>query len=180
MGLITNDTNNDTYYSYDNINPNTCNIDYNNQARGSQIYTIYGITGTNILSGNPAVYCDFDFDVNIFGYLLPQFYSTPIECTNREFIETNLYTIDNLTHYIVLSDPHSNITECIDEHDCIMYINSALYPKQISCNDAYICTVIWFVLFLKYVHIYIPMYKYVVWIHFHVQMVLLMVHNQNH
>ena len=155
MGLITNDTSNDTYYSYDNINPNTCNINYNNEGRGSQIYSIYGITAANTLNGNPAIYCNFEFNDNVWGYIAPEFYSTANECTNKEYIETNIYTIDNLTNYIVLSDPHSNITECIDEHDCIMYINLALYRKQISCNDAYICTVIWFVVLFTYIDLYI-------------------------
>ena len=151
MGLITNDANNDAYYSYHNINPNTCNINFNSQGKGSQIYTIYGPIATNISNGDPPIYCNFDLYDNNPEYYDPMFLETPNECTDKEYIETNIYTIDNLTNYIVLSNPQRNNVECSGNHDCKMYISLSLNSFDIiSCKNAYFCSVIWYVLILRF------------------------------
>ena len=170
FGSITKDSNDDRYYSYNNIDPNTCKINYNNQGLGSQVYSIYGPKATNISNGDPPVGCNFNLVENNPNLVNPMLLKTQPECTNMTNIQKNIDTIKNNSNYIALSNPHNNSIEC-GNYDCKIYVNLGLNPVNIKCpKGPYSCTVIWFVMYMCYIFIIFNLFS--VWIHSHVPMLL--------
>ena len=157
FGLITNDTNNDSYYSYDNINPNTCNFNLNWGAYGSEFYTPYGIVAINTDNAITAdsevkVYCEFDwFNSNEWEINATNNYQEHgTVCYDRNIIQTEYINVlkDN-PNYTILTKPHSNTISC-DNSNCVMYISHQLNTWKsginINCpNDKYTCSVVWYV-----------------------------------
>ena len=160
FGLITNDTNNEIYYSYDNINPNTCNLNLNFEGYSTEIYTPYGevavsVTGFNIDGTGSAieVYCEFDwwnqYDYQISTTNQPE----GVKCFDKNIIQTQyIDVIKSNPNYIVLSTPHSNEISC-NNNDCVMYISQQLItwksPMIINCPDDNIhgCSVLWYIIY---------------------------------
>ena len=149
FGLITNDSNNDLYYNYANINPNTCNINLDFGGHSTEIYTPYGTIAANVNGVQPGsqveVYCEFDWWSEYF-YLINTF-SQPFgdTCNDEELIQTNYIDfIKNYPDNFVVKYPRSNGLSC-DGIDCILYINHQLHtwisPVLINCPNIS-CTIL--------------------------------------
>ena len=148
--MITNDTNDDNYYDYTNINPNTCNLNFNYGGYSSEIYTPYGTAVINAndieLNSGVEVYCEFD-GWNEYVYELnteSQEYGSLCNDTN---ILNNINLIKDNPNIIVLPNPHSNTISC-NNSDCVIYaspqLNTITSPMNINCNTG-LCSIVWYV-----------------------------------
>ena len=153
--IITNQSSID-YYTYDNINKDSCRINLAFRGDDADIFTIYGTQQTRIERANPdgfsKVYCGFDWSINRF-HLLASNPSFDDHCDNGTYIQdkyiSKLISTDvslNNDIGLLLSDPHSYKTKC-PAKDCIVYASPKINPSTcIECPiEPFTCTVYWYV-----------------------------------
>ena len=126
--------NNDSYFTYENVDRNSCVFNTNGRASAAHLYAILGDNSVIISGNGPWVHCGFEPHNDNFWF----------ETCNQE--STMRYYIDafkNNSHNIIQSNPHTKSAKC-DNNDCIIYIDIGMIEMDIKCPDGYGCRIHWY------------------------------------
>ena len=146
------------YCPINDINGQSCNIDFGFNAWHSDIYTIYGRSQTNIMNmrsgDNIKIFCGFEWftdrdrwdnnncsDVAIFEYM---------------------DKLSNNNIALMLPDPYSQNINCQHNTDCVVYVSTKITPlNHINCPPNKECSIVWCVLIYQENSIYVRIYTFV-------------------
>ena len=150
FGLITDDSQANTYYNINNIDQNTCFVDLGFNGDHAEIYAIFSIPQTRIINANPSGFSRIGCELDWFNYRYHTLNTTNWDdyCSENRHINRNIELIKNNSLSLVTPNSHSNTVSCSNTNDCVIYISPQLTPvKTINCpkGNNNICSIVWYV-----------------------------------